>query len=121
MGLLSWIQNKLEKAPKLGVDYNYIDGKPFVHFKLLKGKFKGVVYHYGHLSVLDEELDDGSKMLKFDLVIVDPGKFTIQELNDNRAFVNHVGKILTEIIISQAEREKNDRSSGDYDTEELGI
>lgn len=118
MDLFSWMKNR--KKLKLNKDYSFIDSKPFIHFKILKGKYKGVVYHYGRLYILPIENEEENHCLKFDLVIVDSGKFERKTLENDQNFVELVGNILTQIVIEQAEREPYE-SNRENNTEEFDL
>lgn len=118
MDLFSWMKNR--KKLKLNKDYSFIDSKPFIHFKILKGKYKGVVYHYGRLYIKSLEDEEENHCLKFDLVIVDSGKFERKTLENDQNFVELVGNILTQIVIEQAEREPYE-SNRENNTEEFDL
>lgn len=118
MELFSWMKRR--KKLKLNKDYTFIDSKPFIHFKILKGKYKGVIYHYGRLYIQPLEDEEENHCLKFDLVIVDSGKFDTKMLEADDKFIEYVGNILTQIVIEQAEREPYESNRED-NTEEFDL
>ena len=85
------------------IDWGYIipkDEGTTVHIKILKGKFKDVVYQYGKVGF--DEQPDGSVYLKFIYNIVESSA-PKEELESDMEFKNHIGDILT-----YASKVKND-------------
>lgn len=70
-----------------------------VRIKLLQGDFSGVVYSYGKVSVEEDEENDRA-YLNFDFDIDDNND--IEGIEKNIDFKNHIGDILTSIVLSQA-------------------
>lgn len=70
-----------------------------VKIKLLTGIFSGVVYSYGKVSVQEDEENDQA-YLNFDFDIQDNS--SIEGIEENIDFKNHIGDILTSIVLSQA-------------------
>tara|TARA_Y100001938_G_C7772567_1_gene273965 strand:- start:175 stop:510 length:336 start_codon:yes stop_codon:yes gene_type:complete len=77
------------------------EGDKYSCVKLLEGKYKGVIYHYGRVAFApeSEELPDGRLPMKFDYTIkVNP---TDIALYDNKDFINYIGDILLELLEEQ--------------------
>ena len=64
-----------------------------------KGKFEGVVYKYGKVS-LGEETKDGNLPFKFEYDILDNNMIPREEFNDEN-FFKLIGDILVDIIDRQ--------------------
>ena len=78
-----------------------------------KGKFEGVVYKYGKVS-LGEENKDGNLPFKFEYDILDNNMIPREEFNDEN-FFNLLGDILVDIIDRQENLNfgyTNDRKNG---------
>jgi len=69
--------------------------------KLLEGKYKDVIFHYGRVAFAppEEEKPDGTLPMKFDYTI-DRNPNDI-ELLDNKDFIDYIGDILLEILEEQ--------------------
>lgn len=99
MGLF-W--NWMRKKPKEKRDYIFVDTKPLCCIKIIRGKYKDVVYRYGKVS-FEERF--GQPTLKFYFEIVDAGKHDQNTLNDSRIFHTMLGDILADIISNHSEKE----------------
>jgi hypothetical protein len=87
---------------KEGVDFSFDLSEGLgnnVRIKLLHGDFSGVVYSYGKVSVEEDEENDRA-YLNFDFDIDDNND--IEGIEKNIDFKNHIGDILTSIVLSQA-------------------
>ena len=62
------------------------------------GKFAGVIYKYGSVS-LGEETEDGNMPIKFEFDIVDNNAIPKEEFGED--FMNLIGDILVDIIEEQ--------------------
>ena len=80
--------NRYVFAQKGNADYSSI--------KLIEGKFKDVIYHYGKVSFAAEENADGKLPMKFDYT-VDKNPNDI-DLLDNQEFIDYIGDILLELL-----------------------
>ena len=69
-----------------------------------KGKFEGVVYKYGKVS-LGEETDEGKMPFKFEFDILDSNLIPREEF-DGDEFPKLIGDILVDVI----DRQNNDKS-----------
>ena len=84
------------------VDYKFdidpSEDSSFVNIQLLSGKFSGVVYKYGKVSLKeDEENDEAHLIFGFDIV----DQIDHFNLEENLEFKNHIGEILTAIMVKQ--------------------
>ena len=64
------------------------------------GKFDGVIYNYGKVSVAEKENDDGNLPFRFQYTIIDNMDIPKKKFNDE--FFTLIGDILVEIIDEQA-------------------
>lgn len=99
-----------------GVDYELVDLKDtdICGVKLLLDKYKDIVYCYGGANV--QELD-GIAKLKFDYIIIQSPKFSVEELKEDMEFHSILGDILVEMITVEG---KNESSREDH-TETLDL
>jgi hypothetical protein len=107
------LQNKLQH----NIDYVLIDfdnGKK-TGVSILKGKYAGILYHYGKVKIAEEEM---FAKMTFDYTIVTTPKIVVEELIKDDEFLNLIGDILTDILMNQ--RIKNEET-GNYDSEEFDI
>lgn len=75
---------------------------PLHGVKFLKGDWKDVTVVYGQVSIKEsEELDFAT--LSFNFQIMDPGDFTIDELESDEIFKNYLGDVLKYIISTSIE------------------
>ena len=77
-----------------------------------KGKFHGVVYKYGKVS-LGEETEDGNLTFKFEFDILDNNLIHKEEFKED--WTNLIGDILVDIIDEQ-ENYGNDRENNTHTT-----
>lgn len=93
---------KTKSKPLLieGVNYEFVD-IPDSHqtgIKILDGIYEGVVLFYGHVNVIQE---DGKHILSFDYGIYSYPSYIDLPLHlTTQEFKNHVGDILTAILLS---------------------
>tara|TARA_Y100001937_G_C7128860_1_gene336186 strand:+ start:605 stop:931 length:327 start_codon:yes stop_codon:yes gene_type:complete len=80
-----------------------------------KGKFHGVVYKYGKVS-LGEETNDGNLPLKFEFDILDNNLIPKEEFGED--WSNLIGDILVDIIDEQGteDDESNNRENNTHTT-----
>ena len=108
--------------PKEGVDYELVDVDlplKVTSVKILKGTFKGIVYHYGKV-----EIEEGTQpKLKFDYYIDENGKFELSELHKNKKFDTLMGDILVSIFDKNILNKEigEDESPRIFDTEESNL
>jgi hypothetical protein len=99
------------------VDYVLIDsddGKK-TGVGILRGKYAGILYHYGKVKITEEEM---FAKMTFDYNIVTSPKIVVEELMKDDEFLNVIGDILTDILMNQ--RTKNEETRN-YDSEEFDI
>lgn len=81
--------------------YNFSDTN-LTGIILRKGDYSGVLYYYTYAGINEEGL--GAR-LKFGYQIVQPGKFTREQLENDDKFVTLMGDLLTELILTETEIE----------------
>ena len=70
---------------------------------ITKGKYEGIIYQYGRVSVAEEENEDGKMPLSFDYNVGDVNGHEKEELDSSTEFKNTLGDILVEILDEQLE------------------
>jgi hypothetical protein len=98
------------------VDYKFIqsdDGK-VTGIGFLRGKYAGVLYHYGMARVVEE---DGFAKLQFSYTIDFPGQHDPDELTNDAELHTIMGDLLTKILSAQIQDEK----TRNYNSQELDI
>ena len=87
------LKRKQTAKPK----YEFVEnaGSRFYGIRVLRGRYKGVIFVVGEVSLRGE---DPNFTLKFKYQVNDPGKYTKEKLESSRHFGNFVGDLLTEII-----------------------
>ena len=97
---------------KEGRDYTFIDinremddGEidKITGIGILKGKYKGVVYHYHKARVIEE---GALARLQFGFSIVSSGEHDIDDLTKDEKFHTIMGEILSDIIMAQQQDEQ---------------
>ena len=68
--------------------------------KLNGGKYDGVMYCYGSVSV-----EEDMPKLKFDYIIIDSNKFFIDHLTNDEEFHTIIGDILVEMITVEGQND----------------
>lgn len=90
-------KTKEKVYPKEGIDYELLDldiPEKVTSIKILKGKFKDIIYHYGKIGV-----EEGKQpKLIFDYYIDESGEFELSELHKNKKFDTLMGDILVSIF-----------------------
>jgi len=106
--LLFWKQPQM-KTPIEFEDYELVDFKDssVTGVEILKGKYKGVIYHYTGARVLQEE---PLPRLQFAYVIVDSGTHDTESLENDDEFVTMLGDILTNILTNEADYNESFRA-----------
>ena len=80
---------------------------------ILKGKYAGVLYHYGKAKIVEEI--EVARVI-FDYTLINTGDFTLHELQTDEEFHTMIGDILTEILL-----EKSDEETRNYNFKEFDI
>ncbi len=88
------------------------DGK-ITGIGILKGKYAGVLYHYGQAKIVEEAAV--ARMI-FDYTIINTANFTLHELQTDEEFHTMIGDILT-VILMETDNEK----TRNYNPEEFDI
>jgi hypothetical protein len=84
------------------IDYDLIpsdDGKT-TGVGIKTGKYAGVLYHYGYAQIIEEE---EVARLKYDYTIIHEGRHSFDDLQNDQEFLDILGDILTEILLSKVE------------------
>lgn len=87
------------------IDYSFVELEDVdvSAIKLLKGKYQDVIYCYGHASVNEEGV---AARLSFDYIVIDPGKYTVEQLTQDEEFHIMIGDILVEMIAVEGKNEQ---------------
>ena len=75
------------------------------------GKFDGVIYKYGKVSIPKEENEDGTLPFQFEYDIVDNVVISREEINED--FFRLIGDILVDIIDEQIKEDNFEYTSND--------
>lgn len=105
------------KTPLEGVDFDFhkIQDSDLTGIKLLKGKYRDIIYYYGVVKIQEQgEL----ATVNFEFKVLESTIYTEEQLQKDTEFVTLLGEILTEIIINQSV--KHDTTRND-DTEEFNL
>lgn len=87
----AWLRGLLSKKPKLGIDYRVIEEYSARNpIEILKGKYKGVKYYYGDMSLPSEE----NLTLQFEFLI----KENPNDVVLDSAFNKLMGDILVDLL-----------------------
>lgn len=80
-------------------DFKFRDDKKAdtVPIELLTGPFKGVLYRYTQVRLLENENDTATVQFEYD--ILDSGELTETKLRASEKFSQHIGIILNSLIL----------------------
>ena len=67
------------------------------------GKYEGIIYQYGKVSVAESEDENGNMPLSFKYNIIDYSGHNQEDLESSVEFKNTLGDILVEILDEQLE------------------
>ena len=70
---------------------------------ITKGKYTGIIYQYGRVSVAEEENENGKMPLSFQYNVIDEVGHDKEELEKSHEFKNTLGDILVDILDEQLE------------------
>jgi len=89
-------------------NYKFDDasGSEPVPIIITEGDYEGVSYQYGSIR-FDEEGEHMKLVFDYD-IIENPSSFSIEELESNENFHNHIGDILVDIIGSELTENEQD-------------
>jgi hypothetical protein len=99
--------------PIEGQDYDFMDvdgATEATCIKILKGKYEGIIYQYGKVSVIEEE---EPPRIQFDYFIESEGNFSLEVLKNDKKFITLMGDILVSIFdnnILKKEKELSDET-----------
>jgi len=66
--------------------------------KLLTGKYAGVVYTYGRVSIVEDKSADRARLqFQFEVKIC-PNNFNKRHLSEDKLFMNYIGDLLSHIL-----------------------
>ena len=93
--------------------YKYISRKEdnWASICIMGGRYSGIIYQYGKVSVATEENAEGNLTLRFDYNIVDDYGISEEELHDD--FRDLLGDILVDIMDDQLEEDNFEYVSDD--------
>lgn len=88
------------KAKKMKQEYDLIpiEDADMYAIKLKGGKYDGIMYCYGSVSV-----DESIPKLNFDYTIIDTNKFFLDHLTNDEEFHTMIGDILVEMITAEGQ------------------
>ena len=118
IGKITRTERKMKKLIEQGV-YRVVDN-PFEEqagIELLEGEYKGLVYQYNKVQLVD-----GEPQLNFDRVIrrlpegVEKSEESIQELLNNSELKSLMGDILVELLEEQVKNEQRNSKRTDKET-----
>ena len=86
-------------------NYTYVSRgtEKWASIMITKGKYDGVIYQYGRVSVAEEESEDGKMPLSFQYNVIDEVGHDKEELEKSNEFKNTLGDILVDILDEQLE------------------
>ena len=79
--------------------YVYVqrDGDDFSSIKIVEGKYKDVIYHYGKVQFAQQETSEGQVPLQFQWTLLKkPDKLDLDL--DKEGFIKYIGDILVELM-----------------------
>ncbi len=96
------------------LDFQFLpsDDDKITGIGILRGKYAGVLYHYGQAKVLEE---GEFARLTFSYTIIHTPNFTVHELQNDSEFHTMIGDILTEILTEQVNEETRNHNSEESD------
>jgi hypothetical protein len=99
---------------KEGIDYQFIrsDDDRITGIGILKGKYAGVLYHYGLARIVEEEL---VAKMQFDYTIVTSPSIPFDDLMEDQEFHTMIGDILTEILLTQSNETIRNSDTQEFD------
>ena len=120
---MKWFE-KEQKTLTKGVDFDLIDTRNSddaiirTSVKILSGKYKDIVYHYGKVGITE---NSDAPIVNYQYVITKEGKFDVKKLHTDKKFIKLMGDILVEIFDKHLDlnsMKENDDPTGINDTEE---
>jgi hypothetical protein len=116
---MNLITSLFNKTLKEGRDFEVYPGNDFTGIRIVKGRYKNVIYQYDKIAIKEEHLD--VPILSFHYTIHESGNHDKEALKNDAKFHNMIGDIAVTLLTSKAvERENHESDREDY-PEELGI
>jgi|TARA_B110000902_G_scaffold137270_1_gene158849 hypothetical protein len=81
------------------------EGDKWASILIDSGKYNGIIYQYGKVSVPEEENEDGNMPLAFKYNVLDYNGHTEESLKETEEFVTVLGDILVVILDEQLEKD----------------
>ena len=81
------------------------EGDKWASVLIDSGKYNGIIYQYGKVSVPEEENEDGNMPLAFKYNVIDYNGYTEETLKETEEFVTVLGDILVVILDEQLEKD----------------
>ena len=98
--------NKNSHTEQTNKPYVFVqrDKDDFSCIKIVEGKFKDIIYHYGKVGFAKEEDANGKLPMKFDYTV---DKNFKNADTDSQEFINHIGDILVKVMDDELNGRKN--------------
>ena len=81
------------------------EGDKWASILIDSGKYNGIIYQYGKVSVPEEENEDGNMPLAFKYNVLDYNGHTEESLKETEEFTTTIGDILVVILDEQLEKD----------------
>ena len=109
-----WKKKSTSVKYKEDIDFQFIpsDDEQITGVGILKGKYAGVLYHYGKARVVEE---GEFARLFFDYTIEHTPNYTVHELTSDEEFHTMIGDILTDILMKQSNETIRDNDIKEFD------
>ncbi len=87
------------------VKYTFVskDNDDWASIIIQEGKYEGIIYQYGQVSVAESEDENGNMPLSFKYNVIEYNGHEQEDLNKSVEFKNTLGDILVEILDDQLE------------------
>ena len=94
-------------------NYRFVsrEGDKWASILIDSGKYSGVIYQYGKVSVPEEENEDGNMPLSFKYTVVDYNGHTEESLKETEEFTTTIGDILVLVLDEQLEKDNRETLS----------
>lgn len=117
--MMNLIKNLLSKTPRLNRDFEIYEGDNFTAIKIIRGKYKNILYQYDEVSIKETGLD--VPILSFHYTIHESGAHTHESLKKNAEFHNLIGDIAVSLLTSKVVESEKYESDREDNIEEFGI
>lgn len=116
---MNLITNLFDKTPKEGRDFEVYPGNEFTGIRIIKGKYRNVIYQYDKIALKEESID--MPILSFHYTIHESGKHSQEDLRNDARFHNLIGDIAVSLLTSNVIEKENYESDREDYSEELGV